>query len=115
MAKSSVSLSGIRASGRHGANPGEQLEAQEFVIDLVVTLDVGADSLDDTVDYRALVEAARGVVATDSFQLLETLASAVARSVYAWEQVTRVTATVHKPAAAASMTVDDVAAEATIP
>ena len=66
-------------------------------------------------EVLALVEAARGIVATDSFQLLETLASAVARSVYAWEQVTRVTATVHKPAAAASMTVDDVAAEATIP
>src|SRR5204863_8396998 len=82
MARASVFLSGIRASGRHGANPGEQLEAQEFVIDLVVTLDVDGDSLDDTVDYRALVEAARAAVGAASFQLLETLAAQVARSAY---------------------------------
>ena len=108
-------LSGIRAAGRHGANPGEQLEAQEFVIDLVVTLDVEGDTLDDTVDYRGLAEAARGAVEANSFQLLETLAAEVARSVYGLERVSAVTATVHKPAAAHSMRVDDVAAEAVIP
>jgi dihydroneopterin aldolase len=114
VASSRLSLSGIRASGRHGANPGEQLEAQEFVVDLDVTLDTGGDSLDDTIDYRALVDAAREVVEMTSFQLLESLADAVARAVYQWSNVSRVTAVVHKPRAASSMGVDDVAAEATV-
>ena len=114
MASSRVYLSGIRATGRHGANPGEQLEAQEFVVDLDVTLDVAGDSLDDTVDYRALADAARVAVARTSFQLLESLAGAVARAVYQWSNVVRVTAVVHKPRAADSMGVDDVAAEATV-
>ena len=114
MPSARVYLSGIRATGRHGANPGERLEAQEFVVDLDVTLDVDGDSLDDTVDYRAVADAARDAVASTSFQLLESLAEAVARAVYQWSNVVRVTAVVHKPRAAEHMGVDDVAAEATV-
>lgn len=114
MASSRLYLTGIRAGGRHGASPGEQLEPQEFVIDLDVTLDVDGDSLDGTVDYRAVADAAREAVATTSYQLLESLADAVARAVYRWSNVVRVTAVVHKPRAAEHMGADDVAAEATV-
>jgi dihydroneopterin aldolase len=114
MARVRVFLTGIRASGRHGANPGEQLEHQEFVVDLEVTLEASGDLLADTVDYRAIVDAARRVVGGTSFQLLESLAEGVARAVYQWSNVVRVTAVVHKPRAAASMGIGDVAAEATV-
>ena len=114
MGSARVYLTGIRATGHHGANPGEQLEAQEFVIDLDVTIDVEGDSLDDTVDYRALADAARDAVVGTSFQLLESLAGAVAQAVYQWSNVVRVTAVVHKPGAAEHMDVEDVAAEATV-
>lgn len=114
MNDSRIYLNGIRASGRHGANPGERLEAQEFVVDLDVLVTVRDDSLDATVDYAALADAARGAVASNSFELLETLADAVARAVFQYEGVLRVTAAVHKPGAAAALGVDDVAAEAMV-
>jgi dihydroneopterin aldolase len=110
-----ITIDGIRASGRHGANPGEQLEPQEYVVDLQVWVEVDFDSLDVTADYRDIVNAARTAVETGSYVLLETLAESVARAIYdGFGQVLRATATVHKPAAARSMRVDDVAVEATV-
>jgi dihydroneopterin aldolase len=110
-----IVLTGIRASGRHGANPGERLEAQEFVVDLDVLVEQGDDDdLDSTMDYRAIVQTARECVEASSFVLVETLAEAVAREVFGLDRVMRVIATVHKPGAAASLGVDDVAVEAII-
>jgi dihydroneopterin aldolase len=109
-----IRIEGIRASGRHGANPGEQDEAQGFTVDVEAWLRTGQDRLDDTVDYREIVAAVQEVVAQSSFVLLETLAEVVAGGVYALGDAVAVTATVHKPAAASSMGVDDVSAEATV-
>ena len=110
-----VSIEGIPASGRHGASPGEKLTAQDFVIDLDVWIEAGTDVLDDTVDYRDIVKAARLAVETLSVTLLETLAEEVASTVTAIDRrILKVTATVHKPRAARSMGVGDVSAEATI-
>jgi dihydroneopterin aldolase len=109
-----VGIEGIRASGRHGANPGEQLETQEFVVDLMVWIHTGEDRLEDTVDYRDIVATASQTVATNSVVLLETLAEMVAESVMALGGIARVRAVVHKPAAASSLGVGDVVAEATV-
>ena len=114
MNDSRIYLTGIRAEGRHGADPGERLEAQEFVVDVDVTVSVGSDSLDATTDYAALVDSVRDTVSTTSFELLETVADAVARAVYGFEGVVRVAVVVHKPGAAAKLGVDDVAAEAIV-
>jgi 7,8-dihydroneopterin aldolase/epimerase/oxygenase len=109
-----ITLKGIQAEGRHGANPGERRTLQAFVVDLDVVVDVDEDALDATADYRALTDAARQTVAQGSFELLETLADAVARAVYAHGPVRRVVAVVHKPGAAASMGIDDVSVEAIV-
>ena len=109
-----VSIDGIRASGRHGADPGERLMAQEFVVDVAVWVEVEGDSLESTLDYRTIVDQVREVVSNTSFQLLEALAEAVASSVVELEPALRVTAVVHKPAAAASLGVADVYAEVTL-
>jgi dihydroneopterin aldolase len=114
MTRSVISLTGIRASGRHGIDEAEQREAQEFVIDLEVVVSVDRDELDATADYRALGQAARDVVDGQSFSLLETLADAVARTVYELEFIEEVTAVVHKPRAATSVGAEDVSAAATI-
>ncbi len=108
-----VSIHGLTAQGRHGANPGERDEPQEFVIDVEVEVDVTADTLDGTADYRALADTARKTVETTSFVLLESLAQAIAQSCSQQAGVRRVRATVHKPSAAGSMSVGDVAATAT--
>jgi dihydroneopterin aldolase len=103
-------LTGIGARGRHGANPGEKDEPQALVVDLDVEVEVGGDALAQTADYRELIRAARETVEETSFDLLESVAEAVARAVAAREGVVRATAIVHKPAAARSNDVQGVAA-----
>jgi dihydroneopterin aldolase len=106
-------LTGIEAMGRHGANPGEKDSPQAFVVDLDVEVDAGADDLASTADYRALIALAREVVQTSSFDLLETLAHAVADRLAEQAGVSSATAIVHKPSAAISNGAQGVAAAAT--
>ena len=107
-------LSGIRASGHHGARPGEKTEAQEFVVDLDLDVDVEADAIDATADYRGITESVRRVVERESFDLIETMAEVVARDVLGLDHVTRVTAVIHKPNAATRLGIDGVAAAFTM-
>ncbi len=112
MATVHLFLSGIRASGRHGANEGERDEPQEFVVDLDVEVDAAEDELGATADYRELAATAREVVEKESFVLLETLAEAVATRAAELPGALRATAVVHKPAAMRSIGIDGVAAAA---
>ncbi len=109
-----ISIEGIRADGRHGANPGEQLELQEFIVDIDVAVERRGDTLEETADYRQVVSTVRRTVESTSFVLLEALAGAVADEVRTLPAVEAVTVVVHKPAAAISMGVDDVSAEVTL-
>lgn len=106
-------LTGITAQGHHGANPGEKDRAQDFVVDLDVEVEVTADGIEGTSDYRALIRTARETVAATSFDLLENVAEAVAQAIAAAHGVVTATAVVHKPAAAMSNEVMGVAAAAT--
>jgi dihydroneopterin aldolase len=108
-------LSGIAASGRHGAREGEKDQPQDFVVDLDVEVDVSADSIDATADYRGVRDAVRAVVADGSYDLIEVMARDVAERVLAFDHVTRVTAVVHKPKAAGRLGIDGVAAAVTVP
>lgn len=109
-----ISIEGIQATGRHGANPGEQLEPQPFVVDVEVWVEVTADSLEGTLDYRVIVDRVRETVGGTSFVLLEALAEAVATDLMDFPQVLRTEAVVHKPRAAASLGVDDVSVDVTL-
>ena len=105
-------LTGITTQGRHGANPGEKDEPQNFVVDLDVEVEAGDDRLSSTADYRSVIRTARAAVERGSFDLLESLARAVAEAVVAHDGVVRVNAVVHKPGAARSNDVQGVAAAA---
>jgi dihydroneopterin aldolase len=108
-------LSGIRASGRHGARTGEKGEPQPFVVDLDLEVEVDEDAIDATADYRAIMEAVREVVERSSFDLIESMARAIAEAVAGMPHVTSATAVVHKPNAAERLAIDGVAAAATAP
>lgn len=113
---SRVYVSGIHASGKHGANPGERDLAQEFVVDLEIVVEVDTDDLEHTVDYAATTALVREVVQEDSYVLLETLADAIAAAVFESSTLAlEVTATVHKPGAALAMGVDDVFVDSMFP
>ena len=108
-------LSGIRASGHHGARPGEKDEAQDIVVDLDVEVNVGDDVIAGTADYRGIIEAVRAIVEQRSFDLIESMATTIADEILALDRVARVTAVVHKPNAAVRLDIDGVAAAATAP
>ncbi len=108
-----VTLEGIKTLGRHGANPGERDQPQEFLVDLEILTAVVEDDIDAVIDYRTLASTVRDVVAGTSYHLVEILADAVARAVFELPLITEVTATVHKPSAADALDADDVYAEVT--
>jgi dihydroneopterin aldolase len=108
-------LSGIRVAGRHGARPGEKDEPQDFIVDLDIEVNVGDDDIGGTADYRRVIEATRGIVEQRSFDLIESMAAAIADDLLRLERVARVTAVVHKPNAAGRLGIDGVAAAATAP
>jgi dihydroneopterin aldolase len=113
--RSRLFLSGIRASGHHGARPGEKAQPQDFVVDLDLDVDVDHDGIGGTADYRNITEAVRGIVQDRSFDLIEAMAMAIADEVMTLPRVLRVTAVVHKPGAAQRLEIDGVAAAATSP
>jgi dihydroneopterin aldolase len=106
-------LSGIRAEGRHGARPGEKDEPQPFVVDLDLEVEPRDDSIEATADYREITDVVRGIIEQESFDLIESMADAIARRIASVPQVATVTAVVHKPNAAGRLGIDGVAAAAT--
>jgi dihydroneopterin aldolase len=110
MIRSRLGLVGIRASGHHGARPGEKEAPQEFVVDLELTVEVADDAIGATGDYRALTDRVRAIVERESFDLIETMAARIAEEIAAFEHVVAVAATVHKPEAAGRLGIDRVSA-----
>ena len=107
-----VRLTGLRVHGRHGVLPAERELGQEFVVDVALHLDVrpaaDADDLSLTVDYAALAERLRDVVAGKPVALIETLAERLAGTCLTEPPVERVEVTVHKPAAPIPLPFGDV-------
>ena len=108
-------LSGVRAEGHHGARPGEKDAAQPFVVDLDLEVEVREDDIDATADYRGVTEAVRAVIEEGSFDLIESMAAAIADTCLASAPVVRATVVVHKPNAATRLGIDGVAAAVTRP
>jgi dihydroneopterin aldolase len=115
MTRTRVFLSGIEAAGHHGARSGEKDEPQPFVLDLDLDVNVGEDRIDATADYRDVTERVRAVVVDGSFDLIESMAEAVARECLTFERVLRATVVVHKPNAARRLGIQGVAAAVTLP
>jgi len=96
-----IRIDGIRAFGRHGANPGEREDAQPFDITALIELDLQAaeqsDDLKDTLDYDVMRRVIVQIVASTSFRLIERLAGEMLRAVFNDRRVARAEITVAKP------------------
>ena len=109
----SIAVTGIRAYGFHGVFENERRDGQEFVVDVVLELDLSAaaasDDLADTVDYGGLAAAVAADVEGEPLDLIEALAARIAETCLRLERVTSVSVTVHKPQAPMPVRVADVA------
>ncbi|MGH8135313.1 MAG: dihydroneopterin aldolase [Steroidobacteraceae bacterium] len=76
---------------------------QRIEIDLEMSLDLGvaakSDSIDDTLNYKAVAKRVLAFVGESRFQLVEALAERIADLVLAEFPVAKVRVTVHKPGA----------------
>src|SRR5258705_1863920 len=95
-------LAGMELLGRHGVNDWEKVEPQRFEVDLELALDAHpaavADDLAKTVDYRGVYDTTRRVVEDNTFDLIETLAEAIALEVLAANAaIDELTVRVRKP------------------
>lgn len=108
-----ITLTGLRVRGRHGVFAHERQDGQEFVVDVVLWLDLAkAAATDDvaaTVDYGGLAELAAGIIAGEPSDLIETVAGRIADAALADDRVDAVEVTVHKPAAPIPQDFADVA------
>jgi 7,8-dihydroneopterin aldolase/epimerase/oxygenase len=108
-----IALRGLRVRGHHGVFEHERRDGQDFVLDMVLDVDLAkagaSDDLADTVDYGALAEGAAAVVAGPPRRLIEAVAAEVAQRVLDDERVAVVEVTLHKPQAPITVPFDDVA------
>ncbi len=106
-----ICVRGIRAEGRHGL-PGERDIPQPFVLDVELRYGLraaaAADRIDATIDYGAIICEVRDVVESRSFELIETLADAIADHLKSFGPDS-VLVRVSKPRAAEALGVDEVA------
>jgi 7,8-dihydroneopterin aldolase/epimerase/oxygenase len=93
-----VELTGLEIPGRHGVDDWERENEQPFLYDLELELaEPAADRIEETVDYREVVEVVRIVSESRQFQLLESMAAAIADALLERFPLERARVRVRKP------------------
>jgi dihydroneopterin aldolase len=112
-----IRLAGIRFRARHGASRAERDLPQDFVVDLDVTLPVGAlpraDSRARVFDYDRLASLVVEEGTSASYKLLETLAERLITRILEGTPASAVTVQVKKFGPPTSVSVDAVSVELT--
>ncbi len=93
-----IELRALELFGHHGVEPEERRRGQRFLYDVTVEHpEPVGDRIDETVDYRRVVELVRQVSDGRAYELLETLAAAVADALLEQLRVDVVHVRVRKP------------------
>jgi dihydroneopterin aldolase len=106
-----VELAGLEIPGRHGVEERERKTEQPFLYDIEVDLtEPPADDIAQTTDYREVVAIVREVSQSRHFELLESLAAAVADALLRRLPAERARVRVRKPQVQLGAPVDYAAA-----
>lgn len=107
-----IRLLGVAARGHHGVLDFEKRDGQDFVVDVVMRVDLAAagrtDDLATTVNYAEVAADVVDVITGPSFDLIEKVASVIADRVLTRPLVEAVEVTVHKPQAPVGVPFSDV-------
>lgn len=97
-----IKIKGIRAYGYTGFLPEEQALGQWFSVDVTLWLDLrpagNSDHLDDTIDYRQVIDSVKGYIQNQKYSLVEKLTEVIATAILAFPQVTQVRVELSKEA-----------------
>jgi dihydroneopterin aldolase len=112
-----VEVRGLKLRGRIGVTADERAQDQPLVVSIAARMDTRAASATDdisaTLDYEELVRQLSKIVASEEYQLIETLADRIARHVLEHAFIAEVWVRVGKPQAPLAEEVDEVAVEIT--
>jgi dihydroneopterin aldolase len=106
-----VELAGLELAGRHGVEDWEREQEQPYLYDLELEFaEPATDRIEETVDYREVVELVRAVSESRQFQLLESIAAAVADALLERFPLERARVRVRKPQVQLGVPVEHTAA-----
>lgn len=99
-----IYVQGIRAYGYTGYLPEEQVLGQWFEVDVRLWLDISnaahSDAIEDTLDYRSVINLVKQIIKTSKFALIEKLVTTIADAILQkCDRVTQVHVVLTKPAA----------------
>jgi dihydroneopterin aldolase / 2-amino-4-hydroxy-6-hydroxymethyldihydropteridine diphosphokinase len=107
-----IVLQGVSARGFHGVLDAEKSDGQDFVVDVMLEVDLrrpgGSDLLAHTVNYAEVAADTVALITGPSFDLIETLADLIAAAALRRPLVQAVQVTVHKPQAPVGVSFGDV-------
>jgi len=107
-----ITLTGVRAFGRHGVYDDEKRDGQYFYVDATLYVNTRraaeTDDVEDTVHYGEVAEQIVAIVEGGSVNLLEALAARIADSLLTRDLVRMVSVTIHKPDAPITVPFADV-------
>ena len=88
----------------HGVNPEEKEDGQNFVFDIVASVDLSApcetDKVDDTVSYAKMIKTIRRVALSQKDDLIERVAQRIIDALFEeYEKIQALQVTVKKPEA----------------
>ena len=112
-----IEVRGLKLRGHIGVTADERAHEQPLVLSIAARLDTRAasatDHLSATLDYEEVVRQISKIVSSEQFQLIETLADRVARTILEHAFVEDCWVRVAKPQAPLAEEVDEVAVEIT--
>lgn len=112
-----VEVRGLKLRGRIGVTADERSNDQPLVVSIAARMDTRAASTTDdisaTLDYEEVVREISKIVSSEEYQLVETLADRIARTILERPFVEDVWVRIAKPEAPLAEEVDEVAVEIT--
>lgn len=98
-----IHLTGIRSYGYTGFLSEEQVLGQWFEVDLVLWIDLttagNSDRIEDTLDYRQVIEQVKHLIHTAKYSLLERLTAEIAHQLLNYTKIGKVRIRLTKVAA----------------
>ena len=115
-----IQVEGINVYGTHGVYEQEKKKGQEFRIDLQIELrenilnfeNYKSESFDNSVNYENLVNEVINVSDNNSFDLIETFAYEILKSLRKYNNISKATVTIHKPNSPLKELVEDISVTA---
>lgn len=100
--KDSINLTGIKAFGYHGVLEEERTHGQNFIVDVILYLNLEVpsegDDLSTTINYADVVDAIVDEVRGEAVDLIERLAGRIAKRLKGdFSKIEKLSVTVHKP------------------